>query len=234
MAVNRQSPDQRRYFRASVDLPATLFLSASDDMRRTCRIFNLSGSGLALRVASLEPISADATHEIRFELPNRSEALYFECQVVYVTEDEGAGTQDLRLRFIDPRPGNQDAVISYLQNRKRFDRSAFKVAMPVSMEAQTGIRQFVPYRGTTVEVGKEYALCEMASFGLAVTSEVVATFLAPGYRDEIFLQAGVTKVERTGFGSYRVRILFQAPSDPMLDFIRRHYAAKAKAIQSTG
>lgn len=222
--------ERRAYFRIPVDIAGTLFLQASDDMRRACRIFNLSGGGCGIFTGTLEPLPLEATHEIRFELPNRSEPLYFQCQIVGVKEDREGKGQYVRLAFIDPRPGYQDAVISYIQNPKRWDRQAFKVAMPVSLEAQTGLRQFVPYKGITVEAGREYALCDLQRFQLAVTSEVVATFLGPRYRDEIFLPATVTKVDRNPMGGYKVRILFAVPSDQMLDFIRRHYGAKAKAI----
>ncbi|MDE3078050.1 MAG: PilZ domain-containing protein, partial [Chloroflexota bacterium] len=92
MAIEPKPRERRRFFRVEVDIPATLFLLASDDMRRTCRIFNLSGSGCALLLPSLEPISEEATHQVRFELPNKSDALYFDCQLVRGTvtpEEDG-------------------------------------------------------------------------------------------------------------------------------------------------
>ena len=224
--------ERRAYFRIQVDIPATLFLQASDDMRRACRLFSLGGGGCGIYVATLEPLPLEASHELRFELPNRSEALYFECQIVALAEDKEGKGQLLHVAFVNPRPGYQDAVISYLQNRKRFERTAYKVAMPVSLEAQTGLRQFVPYKGTTIEAGREYALLELGRLQLAVTSEVVATFLGPKFRDEIFLAATITKVDRNpATGGYKVRIMFNAASDQMLDFIRRQYGAKAKPIQ---
>ncbi|MBV8087091.1 MAG: PilZ domain-containing protein [Chloroflexi bacterium] len=229
-----QPRERRRFPRTQVDIPATLFLHASDDMRRACRIQSLSGGGVGIYVATLEPLPVDASHEIRFELPNRSEALFFECAIVDAYEDKEGKGQIVHLTFTNPRAGYQDAVINYMQNRKRFDRAAFRVAMPVSMEAQTGLRQFVPYKGTTIEAGREYAVCDLQKFQLAVTSEVVATFLGPKFRDEIFLSATVTKVDRNpATGTVKVRIEFQPASDQMLDFIRRHYGAKAKPIQGT-
>ncbi len=231
MAMKAPLRERRRYFRAQVDIPATLYLQASDDMRRTCRVFSLGGGGVGIYIATLEELPLAATHEIRFELPSRPDALFFECQIVQVVPDKEEKGQVVRLAFIEPKPGYQDAVISYIQNKERYDRSAFKVAMPVSLEAQTGLRQFVPYKGTTVEAGRQYALCELSKFGLATTSEVVATFLGPKFRDEIFLQATVSKVDRNPMtNSYRVRIDFHQPSDEMLDFIRRHYGGKSKPI----
>lgn len=214
----------------NVDVPGKLFLRASDDLRRDCRIVNLSGGGCAVRLYSLEPIPDDVDHHIRFELPNRPMPLDFDCRLIGVDEAEEEIAQELRFEFVTPRTGNQDAIISYLQNRKRFEHTSFRVAMPVALEAQTGLRQFVPYRGETSEVGKDYAICELTKFGLTVSSEVVATFRGPKFRDEIFFPALVTKVDRGMRGGYRVRVLFEQSSDAMLEFIRRHYHGKAKPI----
>jgi acyl-CoA hydrolase len=228
-------PRERRHFpRIQVDIPGILFLNASDDMRRACRVVSLGAGGAAVYVATLEPLPLEATHELRFELPNRSEALFFECAIVDRAEDKEGKGQHVHLHFTNPRAGYQDAVVNYMQNRKRFDRAAFRVTMPVSMEAQTGLRQFVPYKGTTLEAGREYALCDLQKFQLAVTSEVVVTFLGPKFRDEIFLPATVTKVDRNpATGTVKVRVEFNPASDQMLDFIRRYYGAKAKPIQGT-
>jgi hypothetical protein len=223
--------ERRAYFRIQLDVPATLYLQSSDDLRRQCRMFSLGGGGCGVYVPTLEPLPVEATHQIRFELPSRADALFFDCQMVYVETDRDEKGQVVRLAFVNPRPGYQDAVISYIQNRERFDRVAFKVAMPVAVEAQSGLRQFVPYKGTTIEAGRDYALCDMAKFQLAVSAEVVATFLGPKFRDEIFLAAEVSKVERNSAnGNYRVRILFNAPSEQMVDFIRRQWVGKFKAI----
>jgi hypothetical protein len=231
MAMAPQVRERRKLVRIPVDIGATLFLQSSDDMRRTCRIFNLGGGGCGLYVASLEPFATEPTHQIRFELPNRSEALYLDCAIVDMSPDKEEKGQYLHLTFVNPRPGYQDAVISYVQNPKRWDQKAFRVAIPVSMEAQTGLRQFVPYKGTTIEAGRTYALCELSRFQLAVTSEVVVTFLGPKFRDEIFLPATVSKVDRNpATGGSKVRVDFNTPSDEMLDFIRRHYGAKAKPV----
>jgi hypothetical protein len=196
---------------------------------------SLGGGGCAVYMPSMEPLPLEATHQIRFELPSRADALFFDCQMVNVRPDREEKGQTIHLAFLNVRPGYQDAIISYIQNRKRYDSAAFKVAMPVALEAQSGLRQFVPYKGTTIEAGREYALCDMQKFQLAVTSEVVATFLGPKFRDEIFLAATVGKVERNPVtGGYKVRVDFNTPSDQMLDFIRRQYAGKAKPIPVGG
>jgi hypothetical protein len=108
---------------------------------------------------------------------------------------------------------------------------AFKVTMPISIEAQSGLRQFVPYKGTTIEAGRAYALSEMPKFQLGIGARIVATFLGPKFRDEIFLPAEVAKLEYNPTnGSYKVRIAFDAPSDQMVEFIRKQYVGKFKAI----
>src|SRR5579862_9797063 len=234
MSIGSFPRERRKYYRANVDIAATLYLQQSDDMRRTGRLISLGGGGCALYIATLEPLPLEATHEIRFELPSRADALYFDCLIVNVALDKDEKGQYLHLAFVEPRPGYQDAVISYLQNRKRFDRAAFRVAMPVSLEAQSGLRAFVPYKGTTIEAGRDYALCDMAKLQITHDSPVVATFLGPKFRDEIFLPATIIKVERNPASvGYRVRVEFSAPSDQMLDFIRHHWAAKAKPIQAS-
>ncbi|MDE3077507.1 MAG: PilZ domain-containing protein [Chloroflexota bacterium] len=227
---HRGGRERRQFFRMNVEVPATLFLRASDDLRRDCRIVNLSGGGCVVHLYSLEPIPDDVTHHIRFELPNRPLPLDFDCRLISAREAELEIAQELRFEFAAPRRGNQDAVIAYLQNRKQFERTSFRVAMPVALEAQTGLRQFVPYRGETTEVGKDYAICELTKFGLTVSSEVVATFRGPKFRDEIFFSALVTKVDRGMRGGYRVRVLFEQSGDAMVEFIRRHYHGKAKPI----
>src|SRR5579883_470665 len=223
--------ERRSWVRNQLDIPATLYLQSSDDLRRTVRMFNLGGGGCAVYLNSLEQVPIEATHQIRFELPSKSEALFFDCQVVHLETDKDEKGQILRLAFVSPRPGYQDAIIAYIQNRKRYDSVAFKVAMPVAIEAQSGLRQFVPYKGMTLEAGRTYALCEMEKFQLAPTSVVIATFLGPKFRDEIFLPAEVTKTERNPANNhYRVRIAFEQPSDAMVEFIRKQYAGKFKAI----
>ena len=197
-------------------------------------MFSLGGGGCGVYIPSMEPLPLEATHQIRFELPNRNEALFFDCVMVKVEPDKDEKGQIVRLAFVEPRLGYQDAIISYIQNRKRFDSVAFKVAMPVALEAQGGLRAFVPYKGTTLEAGREYALCDMPKFLLPARSHVVATFLGPKFRDEIFLAAEVTKVERNPTNTnLRVRIMFEAPSDQMVDFIRRVYVGKFKPITGT-
>ena len=223
--------ERRSYVRIQLDIPATLYLQSSDDMRRTVRMFSLGGGGCGIHLPSLEDLPLEATHQIRFELPSRSEALFFDCQMVKVETDDKETRQTVRLAFVHPRPGFQDAVVSYIQNRERFDKVAFRVTMPISIEAQMGLRQFVPYKGTTVEAGRDYALSEMAKFQLGIGSHVVATFMGPKFRDEIFLPAEVAKLEHNpANGSYRVRIAFEAPSDRMVEFIRKQYAGKFKPI----
>ena len=217
--------------RIKLDIPATLYLQSSDDLRRTVRMFSLGGGGCGVYLPSLEELPLEATHQIRFELPSRSDALFFDCQMVKVETDEKEQGQVVRLAFIHPRAGYQDAVISYIQNRERFDRVAFKVAIPVAVEAQSGLRQFVPYKGMTAEAGRDYALCEMPKFLLGIGAHVVATFLGPKFRDEIFLPAEVAKLEHNpSNGSYKVRLSFDAPSDQMVEFIRRQYVGKFKPI----
>ena len=234
MSIGAVPRERRQYVRITLDIAGTFFLQQSDDMRRTCRVVSLGGGGCAIYIATLEQLPLEATHEIRFELPNRSEALFFDCVIVNLSLDKDEKGQYVHLAFVQPRRGYQDAVISYIQNRKRFDRAAFKVAMPVSLEAQSGLRAFVPYKGTTIEAGRDYALCELNRLQLAVTSAVVATFLGPKFRDEIFLPATVTKVERNpATNGYKVRIEFNEPSDQMLDFIRRQWGAKAKPITAS-
>jgi hypothetical protein len=223
--------ERRTYVRIQLDIPATLYLQSSDDLRRTVRMFSLSGGGCGVYVPSLENLPLEATHQIRFELPSRSDALFFDCQMVYVETDKEEKGQVVRLAFVHPRAGYQDAVVSYIQNRDRFDRVAFKVAMPIAIEAQAGLRQFVPYKGTTVEAGRDYALSEMPKFQLGIGSRIVATFLGPKFRDEIFLPAEVAKLEyNPANGSYKVRIAFDAPSDQMVEFIRKQYVGKFKAL----
>lgn len=195
------------------------------------RIFSLGGGGCGIYIPSLEELPIEATHQIRFELPSRPEALFFDCQMVDVESDKDDQGQIVRLAFVHPRPGYQDAVVSYIQNRERFDKVAFRVAMPISIEAQSGLRQFVPYKGTTVEAGRDYALSDHPKFLLGIGAHVVATFLGPKFRDEIFLPAEVAKLEHNpSTGSYRVRISFDAPSDQMVEFIRKQYAGKFKPI----
>ncbi len=226
--------ERRQYVRIRLDIPATLYLQSSDDLRRQCHMFSLGGGGCAVYMPSLEPLPLEATHQIRFELPNRTEALYFDCVMVHVEPDKDEKGQIIRLAFVEPRLGYQDAIISYIQNRERYDRVAFRVAMPVTLEAQGGLRAFVPFKGTTIEAGRDYALCDMPKFLLAAHTHVVATFLGPKFRDEIFLPAEVQKVERNPTNNnYRVRILFEAPSDQMVDFIRRVWAGKFKPITSS-
>ena len=223
--------ERRHYVRTRMDIPTTVYLQSSDDLRRQCRMFSLGGGGCAVYMPSMEQLPLDATHQIRFELPNRPEALFFDCQMVQVEADKDEKGQVIRLAFLNPRVGYQDAIISYLQNRKRYDSVAFKVAMPVSLEAQGGRRAFVPYKGTTIEAGREYAVCELPKFLLAVSSQVVATFMGPRFRDEIFLPAEITKVERNPTNNnYRVRMMFEAPSDQMVEFIRKQYVGKFKPI----
>lgn len=229
-------PRERRTFpRITLDVPGTLFLQQSDDMRRTCRVLSLGGGGCGIYLATLEQLPLEATQQIRFELPSRNEALFFDCLIVNVALDKDEKGQYVHLAFVNPRSAYQDAIISYIQNRKRFDRVSFRVAMPVSLEAQGGLRAFVPYKGTTVEAGRDYALCELAKLLLPVATPVVATFLGPKFRDEIFLPATIGKIDRNpANNNYRVRIDFNEPSDQMLEFIRHHWGAKAKPIQSTG
>jgi hypothetical protein len=226
-----RSRERRAYVRIRLDIPATLYLQSSDDLRRTVRMFSLGGGGCGIYLASLEELTLEATHQIRFELPSRSDALFLDCQMVQVETDKDEQGQVVRLAFIQPRAGYQDAVVSYIQNRERFDRVAFKVTMPIAIEAQSGLRQFVPYKGTTLEAGRDYALCEMPKFLLGIGSHVVATFLGPKFRDEIFLPAEVAKLEyNPANGRYRVRIAFDAPSDQMVEFIRKQYVGKFKPI----
>jgi c-di-GMP-binding flagellar brake protein YcgR len=223
--------ERRAYVRIQLDIPATLYLQSSDDLRRTVRMFSLGGGGCAVYLPSLEELPLEATHQIRFELPSRTDALFFDCQMVHVETDKDEKGQYIRLAFVQPRAGYQDAVVSYIQNRERFDRVAFKVAMPISVEAQQGLRQFVPYKGTTIEAGRDYVLADMAKFQLGIGSAVVATFLGPKFRDEIFLPAEVAKLEyNPANGSYKVRISFNAPSDQMVEFIRKQYAGKFKPL----
>ncbi|HUZ78598.1 MAG TPA: PilZ domain-containing protein [Chloroflexota bacterium] len=224
--------ERRRFYRAKVVIPATLFLEANEDMRRTCEIFDLSGSGCALRYRSMEPVPDIPTHHLRFELPNRSLPVDFDCELVGAKETPNEIAQDLRFHFVNPRPGDQDAIISYLQNRKRFERTSFRVAIPVSIEAQGGLHQFVAYRGETSEVGRDYAICEMPKFPLAVSQDVVATFRGPKFRDEIFFQGVVLKVDHTARGGYRTRVELERTGDGMVDFVRKLYRAKAKPIAS--
>lgn len=223
--------ERRQYVRIQLDIPATLYLQSSDDLRRTVRMFSLGGGGCGVYIPSLEELPLEATHQIRFELPSRPEALFFDCQMVFVETDKDEKGQIVRLAFVHPRPGYQDAVVSYIQNRERFDKVAFKVVMPIAIEAQSGLRQFVPYKGTTVEAGRTYALSEHAKFLLSIGTPVVATFLGPKFRDEIFLPAEVAKLEHNpSNGSYRVRIAFNTASDDMVEFIRKQYAGKFKPI----
>ncbi len=229
MAIEHKTAQHRGFFREDVDIPATLFLLASDDMRRTVKIVNLSGSGCAVRINSLEPISLENTHQIRFELPNKSEALYFDCQLIRAVEVEAEGGQDLFFHFVEPQRAFQDTVISYLNNKKRYERTAWRVAIPVTIASQTGLRAFKPYKGTTVEAGRLYAVCEFKVFELATSSEAVVTFTAPGYRDDIFFISTISKVDHTPAG-YKVRVQFDSAGDKMLDFIRKYYGAKAKPI----
>ncbi|HEX6511647.1 MAG TPA: PilZ domain-containing protein, partial [Chloroflexota bacterium] len=107
--------ERRRWVRIRVDIPATLYLQSSDDLRRQCKMFSLAGGGCALYVPSLEPLPIEATHQLRFELPSRPEALFFDCQMVDVQTDRDEKGQIVRLAFVNPRPGYQDAIISYIQ-----------------------------------------------------------------------------------------------------------------------
>ncbi len=230
-----QARERRGWVRIQIDIPATVYLQSSDDMRRTVRMFSLGGGGCGVYLSSLEQLPLEATHQIRFELPSRPEALFFDCQIVAVETDKNEEGQIVRLAFLNARPGYQDAIISYIQNRKRFDSAAFKVTMPVSLESQGGLRQFIPYKGTTLECGRTYALCELEKFQLAPTSQVIATFLGPKFRDEIFLPAEVMRIERNPNNNhYKVRIRFDPPSEAMVEFIRKIYAGKFKAIVDQG
>lgn len=223
--------ERRAWVRIKLDIPALLYLQSSDDLRRTVRMFSLGGGGCGVYMSSLEEVPIEATHQIRFELPSKNEALFFDCQIVAMETDKDEKGQIIRLAFLNARPGYQDAIISYIQNRKRYDSVAFKVAMPVSLEAQGGLRAFVPYKGTTLEAGRTYALCELEKFLLAPTSQVVATFLGPKFRDEIFLPAEVARVQRNPQNNhYRVRIEFENGSDQMVEFIRKLYVGKFKPI----
>ncbi|HUZ78483.1 MAG TPA: PilZ domain-containing protein [Chloroflexota bacterium] len=224
--------EKRRFFRTNCDLPATLFLQSEDFMKRPVTIFNLSGSGCAVRFQSTELIAGDETHQLSFELPNRPQPMEFDCALVSAMDD-GQDGQELRLQFIKPRGGLQDAIVTYVQNRKRYESTAFKVAIPVAIEAQGGLRAGQAYKGTTLEVGKDYALCELGALGLTSSSEVIATFQAPHFRDELFFPSIITKVERNGRGGYFVRVLLNNPGDQMLEFVRHHYSDKAKAMQIT-
>src|SRR5438067_7615894 len=214
MSTGAFPPERRQSVRTTLDIPGTFFLQQSDDMRRTCRVLSVGGGGCAIYLATLEALPLEATHEIRFELPSRTEALYFDCVIVNVSPDKDEKGQFVHLAFVNARRGHQDAIISYIQNRKRFDRVTFRVAMPVSLEAQGGLRAFVPYKGTTLEAGRDYALCELPKILLPVETPVIATFLGPKFRDEVFLPGTIGKLERnTSNNNYRVRVDFNAPSD---------------------
>jgi PilZ domain len=233
MSIGAFSRERRQFPRTTLDIPGTLFLQQSDDMRRTCRVLSVGGGGCAIYLATLEELPLQATHEIRFELPSRNEALFFDCVIVNIAPDKDEKGQYVHLAFVNPRSGYQDAIVAYINNRKRFDRVSFRVAMPVSVEAQGGLRAFVPYKGTTVEAGRDYALCDMAKLLLPVSTPVIATFLGPKFRDEVFLPATIGKIERNPTNNnYRVRVDFNAPSDQMVEFIRHHWGAKAKPITS--
>lgn len=224
-----KTQEQRRFFRVDTDLPAAFFIQSEDYLKRNGRVVNVSGSGCMVRIQSMESIPSDETHQVSFELPSRPQPLEFDCMLVSAQSQDG-DNQDLRLHFIKPRAGDQDAIVTYVQNKKRFDAMAFRVNIPVSVEAQSGLRQFVPYKGQTLEVGKDYAVCEMTSLGLAASSEVIATFQAPHFRDEVFFSSMISKVEKNTRGGYVIRLMLANPADQMIEFVRKHYGDKAKNI----
>ncbi|MFI5269861.1 MAG: hypothetical protein ACHQ7M_20985, partial [Chloroflexota bacterium] len=52
--------ERRAYVRIQLDIPATLYLQSSDDLRRTVRMFSLSGGGCGIYRPSLEALALEA------------------------------------------------------------------------------------------------------------------------------------------------------------------------------
>ncbi len=223
-------PDQRRQcFRSSVQFKASLGQPNGHGLRPLCTIDDLSTGGCSIHMDSVQPIAADLQYEVRFELPNRPFPLIFDAKLVHArTTSDGAG-QKAGFRFLNPPIGLQDAIAFYLNNRQHLDNRPLAVSVPVWLEAQEGLRRFIRYRGMTCEVGEKYAICQMPQLGLATTSEVLATFIAPHFRDEIAQEAIITRVERGAAEGYRVRIEFAGRQldDRMQLFVRQHYGRKS-------
>ena len=221
--------ERRGFYRDRVDVPGTLYLNATDELRRPCRIVNLGGGGCEIELQMTQPVAVDSFHELRFSLPNRPGALVFDCELVAVEDLPSGQTQRLHARFVQPRPGYQDSVINYVHNRRHLDKAGYKVAMPVCMDPLRGSSRSESCMGMTVEAGRTYALAEFNRFTTPIGADVRATFLGPRIINETSLDAKVDDLTRTLRG-FKVRLSFEEPTEQVMEFVRKHYAPKAKRV----
>lgn len=201
-------------------------MSSSDDVRRRCRILDIGGGGAQLELASSLGLDPEILHELHFDLPNRS-GVVFSCELMALEDRVADDRVSLHMRFVNPLPGFQDSVISYVNNRKHLDKNACKVTMPVCMDSLKVGARGDSCLGMTIEAGRTYAVAEFRKPTPPVGADVLATFLGPRIIKETSVGAKVEDVTRTLTG-FRLRLAFAEPTDQVLDFARRYYAPKRR------